>query len=166
MSNNEYSIGVFDSGVGGLTVLKQLIRYMPCEKYIYLGDTARVPYGNKSTHTVSQYANDCINFLLEKKVKLIVIACNSVSAVALDKVKTVAGNIPVIGMIEYAAIAALRTTTNGNIGVIGTRATINSKAYENAIMKLAPNSNINVFSSACPLLVPLAEEGYLNHKAT
>jgi len=160
------SIGVFDSGIGGLSVLKQLIRFIPSESYIYLGDTARVPYGNKSDIVVGQYAKECTDFLLNKKVKLIIVACNTVSAVALDKVIERAGSIPVIGMIEPATEAAVRTTINRKIGIIGTRTTINSKAYTNAILKLTGTEKISVFSQECPLFVPLVEEGFVSHSAT
>lgn len=161
----ENSIGVFDSGIGGLSVLKQFIRFLPCENYIYLGDTARVPYGNKSVHTIRQYARECTNFLLEKDVKLIVVACNTVSAVAIEIVQELAGDVPVIGMITPAASAAARATRNNKIGIIGTRTTINSKAYTSAIKKLS-GENISVFSQECPLFVPLIEEGMLEHQAT
>jgi glutamate racemase len=159
-------IGVFDSGIGGLTVLKQLIRILPYENYVYFGDTARVPYGNKSETTVKQYSEECTNFLLSKNVKLIVIACNTVSSVALQTVIKEAGNIPVIGMIVPAATAAVRATINGNIGVIGTRATIQSGAYSQTIKELANDKNVNVFSQECPLFVPLVEEGLIHHPAT
>ena len=160
------SIGVFDSGIGGLSVLKQLIRFIPSESYIYLGDTARVPYGNKSDKVVKQYAKECTDFLLHKGVKLIVVACNTVSSVALDDVRNIAGNIPVIGMVRPAAEAAIRTTNNKKIGIIGTRSTIQSKSYLNAILELAGGENIKVFSQTCPLFVPLVEEGFVNHIAT
>lgn len=158
-------IGVFDSGIGGLSVLSQLTRFMPNEKYIYLGDTARVPYGNKSVETVKQYAEECTNFLLKKEVKLIVVACNTVSSLALDSVKKLARDIPVIGMISPASTAALRTTINKNIGVIGTRATIGSNSYADRIHKLS-NEDVNVFSQACPLFVPIVEEGMIKHPAS
>ncbi len=160
-------IGVFDSGIGGLSVLKQFIRFMPFENYIYLGDTARVPYGNKSQVTVQQYARECTDFLLEKSVKLIVAACNTVSAVALQTVKELAGNIPVIGMIYPAAAAALRSTKNNRIGIIGTRATITSNSYANTIEKLINiHNSVQIFSQECPLFVPLVEEGMICHEAT
>ena len=159
-------IGVFDSGIGGLSVLKQFVRFLPHEKYIYLGDTARVPYGNRSTEIVKQYARECTEFLLKKNVKLIVVACNTVSSVALESVKEIAGDIPVIGMIEPAAEAALRATISKNIGIIGTRATINSSAYVKKINDLTDDKEINVFSQACPLFVPIVEEGMRNHRAT
>ena len=166
MLENINSIGVFDSGIGGLSVLKQLMRFLPHENYVYLGDTARVPYGNKSNATVKQYAEDCTRFLLGKNVKLIVVACNTVSAVALNAVQQLAGNIPVIGMILPAATAAIRSTNNGKIGIIGTRATIKSNAYAEAIFELAPENSVQIFSQECPLFVPLVEEGFLHHQAT
>ncbi|MDR0927977.1 MAG: glutamate racemase [Ignavibacteria bacterium] len=166
MMNKTAPIGVFDSGIGGLSVLKQLIRFLPYENYVYLGDTARVPYGNKSNTTVKQYATDCASFLLSKKVKLIVVACNTVSAVALQSVKDIAVDVPVIGMIEPAAAAALHSTNNGRIGVIGTRATIASNSYKNAIIGLAPDNAVQVYSQECPLFVPLVEEGMMQHPAS
>ncbi|MBX3044602.1 MAG: glutamate racemase [Candidatus Kapabacteria bacterium] len=158
-------IGVFDSGIGGLSVLKQFIRFLPAENYIYLGDTARVPYGNKSRKTVEQYAGESTEFLLSKGVKIIIVACNTVSAVALEAVKSVAGEIPVIGMIEPAANAALRATRNGKIGIIGTRATITSNAYPDQINYIDNSNEIQVFTQACPLFVPIVEEGMLRHNA-
>ncbi len=159
------AIGVFDSGIGGLSVLKQLVRFLPFENYIYLGDTARVPYGSKSVSIVKLYAEECTNFLKSKNVKLIVIACNTVSAVALDKVRHIAGDIPVIGMIQPAANAALRSTKNNKIGIIGTRATISSNAYADIIAKKAGDS-VKVISQETPLFVPLVEEGMIKHEAT
>ena len=159
-------IGVFDSGIGGLSVLRQLIRFMPYEKYIYLGDTARVPYGNKSPETVNAYSRQCAEFLLSRGVKLIVVACNTASAVAMDTVRNTSGGIPVVGVIQPAAAAALRATVNGKIGIIGTRATIASHAYSNAIKSLSGGDKVDVFSKACPLFVPIVEEGLLKHSAT
>jgi glutamate racemase len=158
-------IGVFDSGIGGLSVLKQFVRFLPAERYIYLGDTARVPYGNKSDDTVRRYSRECTNFLLDHDVKLIVVACNTASSVALDAIREIS-KVPVIGMIVPAAGAAIRATANSRIGVIGTRATINSNAYVDAIYNLSHNKEIRVYSKACPLFVPLAEEGMLRHEAT
>lgn len=165
MFKKDRPIGVFDSGIGGLSVLKQFIRFIPTEKYIYFGDTARVPYGNRSADTVKQYAVQCAKFLLEKEVKLIVVACNTVSSVALKTVEALS-DIPVIGMIEPATSAALRTSVNGKIGVIGTRATINSSAYQEAILRLSEDKKIEVTAQSCPLFVPLVEEGLINHPAT
>ena len=164
--NKNCSIGVFDSGIGGLSVLKQLIRFIPSESYIYLGDTARVPYGNKSDVLVKQYAKECTEFLLKKEVKLIVVACNTASSVALNEIKSIAGNVPVVGMIQPAVEAALRTTINKKIGIIGTRSTIQSNTYSNEILKLAGTEKVEVFSHSCPLFVPLVEEGFIEHSVT
>ncbi len=166
VNNINKPIGVFDSGIGGLSVLKQLVRFIPYEKFIYLGDTARVPYGNRSVEIVKEYAKQCTEFLIEKNVKLIIVACNTVSSVALDTVIEAAGTIPVIGMIKPAAGAALRSTVNKKIGIIGTRATISSNSYGNEIVNLADDYKVNVFSQACPLFVPLAEEGMIRHIST
>ena len=158
-------IGVFDSGIGGLSVLKQFLRFLPYERYIYLGDTARVPYGNKSPETVIEYSKEASKFLLDKDVKLIVIACNTASSVALEAVRD-SVDVPVIGMIFPAAQAALRASVSGRIGVIGTRATVASKAYEYTLTKLSDNRVLNIFQQACPLFVPIVEEGWLRHQAT
>ena len=164
---DKYSaIGVFDSGIGGLSVLKQLIRFMPSESYLYLGDTARVPYGNKSDVVIKQYARECADFLLNNNVKLIVVACNTVSAVALNDVQELAGNVPVIGMVLPAAESAIKTTINRKIGIIGTRSTIKSEAYTNEILRLAGTEKVDVYSQICPLFVPLVEEGFVEHTAT
>jgi glutamate racemase len=159
------AIGVFDSGAGGLSVLKQFIRFLPFERYKYLGDTARVPYGSKSTDTVKRYARESTEFLLRHDVKMIVVACNTVSSVALDVVREMS-DVPVIGMILPAVAAAIRATINGRIGIIGTRATIGSNNYALAIKELADSDNIQVFSQHCPLFVPLVEEGWLRHDVT
>jgi len=164
MININSPIGVFDSGIGGLTVLRQLIRFMPDEHYIYLGDTARVPYGNKSPAIVQKYAEQFTRFLVAKNVKLIIVACNTVSSVALDTVKRIASPIDVIGMIEYTSYAALRSTVNNKIGIIGTRATINSNAYVNGILSLPGAENVKIVSQACPLFVPIVEEGLTSHQ--
>lgn len=163
--NSDKPIGVFDSGIGGLSVLKQFIRFLPYEKYIYLGDTARVPYGNKSSEIIKDYSRDLTDFMMSFNVKLIVAACNSVSSVALDVVSKFSG-VPVIGMIIPAVAAALRATQSGRIGIIGTRATIGSNAYVHTINEMKGNTNIEVFSKACPLFVPLVEEGWVDHPAT
>jgi glutamate racemase len=150
------SIGMFDSGIGGLTVLKEVRRVLPREHIIYLGDTARVPYGNRSPETVTRYSLENTRFLLSKGIKMLIIACNTSSAVALPVLKRRLP-IPVIGVIDPPSReAALRTRTK-KIGVIGTRATVNSQAYVKAIKKF--DSSINVFSKACPLFVPVVEEG-------
>ncbi len=166
VSPQEKPIGVFDSGIGGLSVLKQLVRFIPYERFIYLGDTARVPYGNRSVDIVKEYAKQCTEFLIEKNVKLIIVACNTVSSVALETVIETAGKIPVIGMIKPAAGAALRSTVNKKIGIIGTRATVSSNSYGKEIHSLANNEQVDVFSQACPLFVPLAEEGMIRHSST
>lgn len=161
--DRDLPIGVFDSGIGGLSVLKQFIRFLPNEKYIYLGDTARVPYGNKSEKTVKRYARECSEFLLKHHVKLIVVACNTASSVALDAVREIS-DVPVIGMIAPAANAALRATNKDLIGVIGTRATINSNAYSRSIQSMSKSDKLQVFSKACPLFVPIVEEGWMMHE--
>ncbi len=162
--NSSRPIGVFDSGVGGLTVLKHLIHKMPGEEFVYLGDTARVPYGNKSPETIRHYTRQCVNFLLGFDVKAIVIACNTASALALDLAREISP-VPVIGMIHPAAASAVEQTITKKIGIIGTRATIGSHAYEIAISDVAKKRDvhIDVFAKACPLFVPLAEEDYGNH---
>ncbi len=162
----ESSIGVFDSGIGGLTVVHELFEQLPNERIVYFGDTARVPYGSKSVEIIRRYASEDTELLLQYNPSLIVVACNTVSAVALDVVKATAGNIPVVGMIGPACLEAVATTTNGRIGIIGTQATVTSKAYDNGINAVALGKNIRTFSQACPLLVPLAEEGWQDHRAT
>jgi glutamate racemase len=156
-------IGVFDSGVGGLTVVKALRELLPNEDIVYLGDTARVPYGNKSAETVERYALELAKILIAENAKLIVVACNTVSSVAIPKLRANV-SVPVIGVIEPGANAAIAMTRNRHIGVIGTRATIRSGAYENALRAL--NIHVRVTSVACPLLVPLIEEGLLDDKLT
>ncbi len=158
-------IGVFDSGVGGLSVLKHLVHSMPSEHYVYLGDTARVPYGNKSVETVQLYSKQCTEFLLRQNVKLIIVACNTASSVAMDVVRATS-SVPVIGVIEPCAVAVLSTTKNGVIGVIGTRATVGSQSYHRAIIGVAGDRQLTVLSQACPLFVPLAEEGWTAHPAS
>ena len=157
------SIGVFDSGIGGLTVAKALQELLPNERIFYLGDTARVPYGNKSADTVERYSVELASMLIRENAKVIVVACNTVSSVAIPKLRTHV-SVPVIGVIEPGAQAAVATTRNRHIGVIGTRATIRSGAYENALRAL--NVHVRVSSQACPLFVPLIEEGLLNDALT
>jgi glutamate racemase len=156
-------IGVFDSGIGGLTVVKALRDLLPNENIFYLGDTARVPYGNKSAETVERYALELAEMLVRENAKLIVVACNTVSSVAIPKLRAKI-SVPVIGVIEPGAHAAIAQTRNRHVGVIGTRATIRSGAYENALRAL--NIHVRVTSRACPLLVPLIEEGLLDDKLT
>ncbi|MEY2719277.1 MAG: hypothetical protein RLZZ273_643 [Bacteroidota bacterium] len=165
MNYDNRPIGVFDSGIGGLTVLKHLVRLMPEERFVYLGDTARVPYGNKSAETVQLYARQCAAFLCQHDVKLIVVACNTASALALEDLR-MHQSIPVIGVIDPAARASIGATTRGHIGVIGTRATIASHAYENSIRSHSHRTDIAIHSVACPLFVPLVEEGWLAAQAT
>jgi glutamate racemase len=156
-------IGVFDSGIGGLTVVKALRDLLPNENIFYLGDTARVPYGNKSAETVKRYALELAELLMRENAKAIVVACNTVSSVAIPKLRA-STPVPVIGVIEPGANAAIAHTRNRHVGVIGTRATIRSGAYENALRAL--NVHVRVSSRACPLLVPLIEEGLLDDKLT
>lgn len=160
---NAKPIGVFDSGIGGLTVVRALTQRLPHENIVYFGDTARVPYGPKSPQTVREYAGQDTDFLVSKDVKMIVIACNTVSAVALDLVMKRA-KVPVVGVIFPGATAAVASTSKKRIGVIGTVATVNSKAYANAIRQL--DKDAEVFAQACPLFVPLAEEGWTEHQVT
>jgi glutamate racemase len=159
----EKPIGVFDSGIGGLTVVKRIAASLPEENIVYFGDTARVPYGSKSNDTVIEYSIEDAKFLMQKNVKAIVVACNTASSVAIEELKKTF-DVPIIGMIEPGAQTAVKSTKNKRVGVIGTRATISNKAYSNKIKEI--NSDIEVFETACPLFVPLAEEGWINHKAT
>jgi glutamate racemase len=161
------AIGVFDSGIGGLTVVRELLHTVPHERLVYFGDTARVPYGSKSVETVQRYAKEDTELLLSHDVKMIVIACNTVSAIALNEVIEAAAGIPVIGMIEQCAKEAV-TLSRGVIGIIGTEATIASGAYEVALAIEAKRQSkqITTYVAACPLFVPLAEEGWTDHAAT
>ncbi|HUJ19734.1 MAG TPA: glutamate racemase [Nitrospirota bacterium] len=154
------AIGIFDSGIGGLTVLKEVVAKLPRENIIYLGDTARVPYGIRSPETVTRYSFENTNFLLSQEIKLLVIACNTASAISLEEVKK-EYPLPVIGVLEPGAIAATASTRSRSVGVIGTEATIASGAYEKAIRRIAPD--VTVHSRACPLFVPLAEEGWTDN---
>ncbi|MGB9976889.1 glutamate racemase [Thermovenabulum sp.] len=156
-------IGVFDSGIGGLTVAKEIMELLPGESIVYLGDTARVPYGSKSPETITRYAFEGLNFLLSKDVKLVVIACNTVSATCLEKLQE-SSNVPVIGVIDPGAKAAVRATRGKKVGVIGTERTVKSGAYEIAIKNM--DQSIIILSKACPLFVPLVEEGWLDKEAT
>ena len=150
-------IGVFDSGIGGLTVVKEIIKRLPNENLIYLGDSARVPYGTKSSKTVNSYSLSNARFLISKGIKLLVVACNTASAVALQSLRW-DFDMPVIGVIEPGARKAARVTQTGKIGVIGTPSTIKSNAYTKAIKTITPE--IKVYTQPCPLFVPLAEEGW------
>ena len=155
-------IGVFDSGVGGLTVAREIMRNLPKEDIVYFGDTARVPYGSKSKDNIIRYSRQIIHFLQTKGVKAIVIACNTASALALDTVKD-EFDIPIIGVVEPGARAAL-VTVNKKIGVIGTEATVRSSMYEKIIKGINPE--VSVIGKACPLFVPLVEEGFKKHQVT
>jgi len=150
-------IGIFDSGVGGLTVVRAVRSALPGENIVYLGDTARVPYGSKSPRTVERYALACQRFLLDRDVKLVMIACNTASATALDALRE-ASPVPVIGAVEPGAASAVAASRNRRIGVIGTLSTVRSAAYEHAIAAIAADAVVT--AEACPLLVPLAEEGW------
>jgi glutamate racemase len=150
-------IGIFDSGVGGLTVVHAILEALPAEHLIYLGDTGRYPYGTKSAETVTRYSIENADFLVARGVKLLVVACNSASAVALEALAARLP-VPVVGVIEPGATAALARTRTGRVGVIGTDATIASGAYTRALR--ARRATLEVYTRACPLLVPLAEEGW------
>ena len=152
-------IGVFDSGLGGLTVAKAIKEKLPNENIVYLGDTARVPYGNKSTLLVTGYATQITNFLLGENAKLIVVACNTASALALPALQS-EFLVPILGVIIPGSQAAVHATRNKHVGVIGTTATINSNAYTQALREI--ESSIQITTQACPLFVPLVEEGWLN----
>ena len=166
VASNERSaapIGVFDSGLGGLTVAHAIMRQLPSESLIYFGDTARVPYGPKSPDTVRRYSREISAFLIEQGVKAIVVACNTATAHALPALRDEL-DVPVIGVVEPGARAAVRATRTGHIGVIGTAGTVRSQAYVRAIH--AENPDVRVTALACPLFVPLVEEGWTNHPAT
>jgi glutamate racemase len=155
----ERAIGVFDSGVGGLTVARSLTERLPKEEIIYLGDTARVPYGSKSAETVVRYSRMAADFLMRERVKMIVVACNTASAFALEALRAQLP-LPVLGVIEPGARAAVAATRSGRIGVIGTLGTVRSGSYVRAIAEVEPRAEVT--ARACPLLVPLAEEGWLD----
>lgn len=156
-------IGIFDSGIGGLTVYKEIKKILPNEEIIYLGDTARVPYGTKSEKTIKRYSFENTLFLIEYSIKLLVVACNTSTAYALSSLSS-SMKFPVVGVIEPGAVAALKKTKNGRIGVIGTRATIDSGAYLLALKK--HDRKIKAYSAACPLFVPLVEEGMIDTEIT
>jgi glutamate racemase len=171
------AIGVFDSGIGGLTVVRALMERLPFENIIYFGDTARVPYGIKSVETINRYAAQITDFLIKKDVKMLIVACNTMSAVAHQTImdlsnvpvaavasQKIVEQVPVLEVIDASARMAIQSTRNKSIGVIGTPATINSNAYARAIHLL--DKDAKVFSQACPLFVPLVEEGWFDHQAT
>jgi glutamate racemase len=171
-------IGIFDSGIGGFTVVREMMRRVPAYKLLYFGDSARAPYGNKGAETIKKYAAEDAEFLISRGAKLIIIACNTVSAVAYDYLCEKFPTIPIFEVITPAAEAAVRATKNGRIGVIGTRATINSGIYKRKIKELeignCPDGNrgppraekLEIFDAACPLLVPLVEEGWIDRSET
>lgn len=156
-------IGVFDSGIGGLTVVREIMRQIPNEKIVYFGDTARVPYGSKSKETVTRFSRQIVRFLQTHKVKTIVVACNTASAYALDELEKEI-DIPMIGVVKPGAKVAAETTGNGKIGVIATEATIGSRIYNKYIEELKPE--VTIWGKACPLFVPLVEEGLLKDPVT
>lgn len=159
----EAPIGVFDSGVGGLTVAREIMRQIPQERIVYFGDTARVPYGSKSTDTLIRYTRQIIRFLKTRNVKAIVVACNTASAAALETVRDEL-DIPIIGVVRPGARAAVNTTKNKKIGIIGTETTVNSGIYAKLIRELEPEAS--VIGKACPLFVPLVEEGWTKDPVT
>lgn len=157
--HSQLPIGVFDSGVGGLTVLNALQQHLPHESFLYLGDTARLPYGTKSSETVTRYAKQAVQLLINRGVKFIILACNTVSALALHSLQQEFPNIPILGVIEPGAIAACQASTHGRIAVIATEATVNACSYQQAIKERFPDATVIVQS--CSLFVALAEEGWL-----
>jgi glutamate racemase len=154
-------IGVFDSGVGGLTVVKELQRLLPNERIIYFGDTGRVPYGNKSRETIIHYSLQVAYFLMKKKIKMLVVACNTASSVSLPTLRR-HFHIPVLGVIEPGAKTAIESTASNNVGVIGTLGTVKSNAYKKALKKI--KRSVNVYQDPCPLFVHLAEDGWNKNK--
>jgi glutamate racemase len=157
------SVGIFDSGFGGLTVMRALIKRMPHEKVVYFGDTARVPYGSKSCKTVERYAIENAVFLMEQNIKILVVACNTASAFAVEKLRKIF-NVSVVDVVEPSVKKAVESTQNGRIAVLGTKATISSGTYQRSIRSFS--SKISVFPVSCPLFVPLVEEGFTKHPIT
>ena len=153
-------IGVFDSGLGGLTAVRELFEVLPQESVVYFGDTARLPYGTKSRETVTRFSLEIANFLVRQNIKCLLVACNTASSYALDTLSRRL-DVPVVGVIEPAARAAVAASPHGRIGVLGTLATVSSRAYPDAIARLAPGAE--VISRACPLFVPMIEEGWITH---
>jgi glutamate racemase len=156
-------IGVFDSGIGGLTVVAALRELLPHESIVYIGDTARVPYGGKTQATIERYSVELTGLLLAERAKCVVVACNTASALAVPRLQA-DFRVPITGVIEPGARAAVKATKTGKVGIIGTRATVNSRAYERAIEEL--NKDVKVYAEACPLFVPLIEEGWLEDPVT
>ncbi|MEG0906734.1 MAG: glutamate racemase [Cellulosilyticaceae bacterium] len=161
---NNRPIGIFDSGVGGLTVVKDVMKQLPNESIVYFGDTARVPYGSKSKGTVTKFSAQIIRFLIKQDVKAIIIACNTVNSNCIEELRAQFPDIPISGVVEPGVAMALRTTKNKRIGVIGTEATINSGRYPE-LLKSA-NKELEVFGKACPVFVPLVEDGWAEHHVT
>ncbi|MDI6736276.1 MAG: glutamate racemase [bacterium] len=159
----ELPIGIFDSGVGGLTVAAEVMKTLPAEDIIYFGDIARTPYGTKSLETVRRFSIEIADFLIKQRVKMIVVACNTASSLALATLKE-RFHLPIIGVLEPGVLKAIKSTKSKRIGVIGTQATISSNAYPQAIKTIAPD--IQVLNQPCPLFVPLVEEGWLEHEVT
>ncbi|MFH1563038.1 MAG: glutamate racemase [Nitrospirota bacterium] len=159
----ELPIGIFDSGVGGLTVAAEVMKTLPAEDIIYFGDIARTPYGSKSQDTVKRFSIEIADFLIKQQVKMIVVACNTASSLALGALKE-RFSLPIIGVIEAGVLKAIKSTKSKQIGVIGTQATISSNAYAEAIKTV--DSTISVLSQSCPLFVPLVEEGWLDNEVT
>lgn len=157
-------IGIFDSGLGGLTVVKEVMAQLKDESIIYFGDTARVPYGSKSKETVTKYSAQIIRFLLQQDVKAIIIACNTANSNSIEELRQSFPQVPIVGVVEPGAHMALGTTNNKKIGVIGTEATIASGKYPYLLTK--DDKEVQVYSKACPLFVPLVEEGWANHDVT
>ena len=162
-NHSQEAIGVFDSGLGGLTVVKELIGHLPNERIIYFGDTARVPYGTKSGATIIRYSREIVRVLVKHKVKMVVVACNTASSLALDVLKK-EFDLPILGVIEPGARKSIDVTRNKKVGIIATSSTVKSGKYAKKIVQL--NKNIVVLSQACPLFVPLVEEGWFDHPVT
>lgn len=160
MPDNNLPIGVFDSGVGGLTVLNELIKHFPDESFIYLGDTARLPYGTKSPETIRHYSKQMTDILVAAKIKMLVIACNTATSASVPYLKQQFPNLPIIGVVEPGALAAVKKTQKNDIAVLATEATIKSQIYQNTIQTFNPSAKVE--SQACGLLVALAEEGLIN----
>jgi glutamate racemase len=156
-------IGIFDSGLGGLTAARELFRALPCESLVYFGDTARLPYGSKSKETVTRFSLEIAAFLVRQNIKCLLVACNTASSYALDELSRRL-SIPVVGVIEPAIRAAVQASPHGRIGVIGTLGTVGSGAYQKALQQIVPGAI--VVARACPLFVPLIEEGWLEHRVT
>jgi glutamate racemase len=161
--HSQEPIGVFDSGLGGLTVVKELIHQLPNERIVYFGDTARVPYGTKSADTIIRYSREIVRVLLKHKVKMVVVACNTASSLALDVLKK-EFNVPVLGVIEPGVRKAVKITRTKKVGIIATSSTVNSGKYAGKIVQL--DQQITVTSQSCPLFVPLVEEGWFDHAVT